>query len=301
MTLPDQQQPDLTLLVHAFDSFAVRKDDEPLKQCWLQDVRLEIKMDWQGYLGYCPLCEAILAFDHAPAGEPRPLSTREDLICPGCSLNSRVRATFAMLLRECQLGPDSVTYLTEQATRAFVWAQDHLPGRVIGSEFQPDPDERGKLTEWLHALGGSGEVEFNDVTDLGFESGGIDAILSMDVLEHVPDYRRALSEFARVLRPGGCLLATFPFCDAPQTIVRARLRGGEIEHLLEPEYHGDPIGGGVLCWYHFGWDLLDACREAGFANARMLMPWSRQYGFQYGLWTLVAENGDGSGAERVKA
>ena len=97
-----------------------------------------------------------------------------------------------------------------------------------------------------------------------------DAVLSLDVLEHVPDYRAALREFARVLRPGGqCVLSVPFYVDRESTETLARMDAdGRVEHLQPPEYHGDPLGGGVLCFHHFGWDLLAAMREAGFSDAR---------------------------------
>ena len=55
---------------------------------------------------------------------------------------------------------------------------------------------------------------------------------------------------------------------------------GTIRHLLEPEYHGDPLNDdGVLCFYHFGWDLLDALRDAGFARAEIVFAWDPHYGY----------------------
>ena len=139
-------------------------------------------------------------------------------------------------------------------------------------------------------LGGHGRIRFEDVTRLSMESASLDAVVSFDVLEHVPDYRAALSEFARVLRPGGRLVLTAPFiADLEETLVRARIdAAGEVEHLLEPEYHGDPVAGGILCFYHFGWDLTDAARAAGFSDARMRLPWAPGLGYCDALWTLVA-------------
>ena len=92
-----------------------------------------------------------------------------------------------------------------------------------------------------------------------------------------------------MLRPGGRLVLTVPFLDAsPGTLVRARVRAdGSVEHLLEPEIHGDPVAGGVLCYYHFGWDLLDALRTVGFRDAQWHRVWSAREGL-FGLWTLVA-------------
>ncbi|HNR14925.1 MAG TPA: hypothetical protein PKM59_16585 [Thermodesulfobacteriota bacterium] len=55
---------------------------------------------------------------------------------------------------------------------------------------------------------------------------------------------------------------------------------GQIQHLLPPEYHGDPINpeGGVLCFQTFGWDLLDTLREIGFESVQGLDYWSAEQG-----------------------
>lgn len=51
-----------------------------------------------------------------------------------------------------------------------------------------------------------------DVTrPLRLAGGSLDGVVSLDVLEHVPDYRAALREFSRVLKPGGVLVLTVPF------------------------------------------------------------------------------------------
>ena len=49
-----------------------------------------------------------------------------------------------------------------------------------------------------------------DATRLEFESRSFDAVTMFDVLEHVPDHERAVSEALRVLKPGGCLLVSTP-------------------------------------------------------------------------------------------
>jgi ubiquinone/menaquinone biosynthesis C-methylase UbiE len=46
-----------------------------------------------------------------------------------------------------------------------------------------------------------------DVQDLPFEDGAFDAVVAAWMLYHVPDLGRALRELARVLRPGGLLVA----------------------------------------------------------------------------------------------
>lgn len=50
-----------------------------------------------------------------------------------------------------------------------------------------------------------------DCTQLPFKNASLDAIICSEVLEHVLPMRKAVSEFARVLAPDGCLALTIPF------------------------------------------------------------------------------------------
>lgn len=47
-----------------------------------------------------------------------------------------------------------------------------------------------------------------DLTRIPFPDGTFDWVTSVSVIEHIPDYRRAIAEMFRVLRPGGRLLLT---------------------------------------------------------------------------------------------
>jgi SAM-dependent methyltransferase len=51
--------------------------------------------------------------------------------------------------------------------------------------------------------------------DIPLPDGSMDAVLFADVLEHVPDPRHLLAEAARVLRPGGRLVACIPIEGEP--------------------------------------------------------------------------------------
>jgi len=79
-----------------------------------------------------------------------------------------------------------------------------------------------------------------------------------------------------VLRPGGTMLFTVPLHDGPQTIERARVRDGVVEHLLEPVHHVDPLRPeGILAFRDYGRDIVDRLRAAGFVDVRILAPSQR--------------------------
>lgn len=90
-----------------------------------------------------------------------------------------------------------------------------------------------------------------DISDLTFEDESLDLIVSSEVLEHVPDFQAAMTESARVLRPGGRHIFTVPV--RQQTRRRAQLRpDGTIDHFVEPEYHRDPLSPDPILAY---WDV----------------------------------------------
>lgn len=241
----------------------------------------------EGWPGWCGLCSQPVLFFLPSKTQDANADLRAHMDCPGCRLNARSRTALPVLVQD--LLPETARlYLTEQASPAFVWLQRQFPG-LLGSEFGLDARARQRLQSAFEGMGGTGTLVERDVTQLDFDDASLDVIGCFDVLEHVPDYPLALRQFARCLRLGGRLVLTVPFRqDSDDTLVRARVRAdGSIEHLQEPEIHGDPVAGGVLCYYHFGWDLLDSCRAAGFGHAQWVRTWSPREGL-FGLWTLVA-------------
>jgi len=109
-------------------------------------------------------------------------------------------------------------------------------------------------------------VQCQDVQRLTYASASFDVVTSTEVLEHVPDDRRAFAELHRVLRPDGVLVFTVPLMEAATTLERARLEHGAVVHLREPEYHGDRLRGRrtALAFRTYGMDILDRLRGAGF-------------------------------------
>jgi SAM-dependent methyltransferase len=81
--------------------------------------------------------------------------------------------------------------------------------QVDGIEISPAMVERCRQ---LALELGSSRVRFSEgfAEDLPFPPDSFDAVISFDVLEHVGDPIRAISEAARVVRPGGRLWFVFP-------------------------------------------------------------------------------------------
>lgn len=255
----------------------------------VEDVELEVlrhALTPHGIAGYCSLCAAPRRFLCPELAAGRALSLRESLLCEACRSNARQRAAAVLLLADGEVGS---TYVTEQASPFYLALRRRMP-RLAGSEFAPGFGRRFRLSAWLWRQGVAQWVRYADVTALGFPAASFDAVLSLDVLEHVPDYRAALREFARVLRPDGLCVLSVPFhADRETSEVLARMdTDGRIEHLQAPEYHGDPLGGGVLCFHHFGWDLLAAMREAGFSEVEAVRVRDPARGWPEPLWLLRA-------------
>lgn len=227
--------------------------------------------------GYCVVCHRRRDFDvtwKTPGGVPgHHPNWREELGCPGCLLSNRMRASIHYLERLCPRGSESPLFLTEQVTMLHAQLVQRYPN-LTGSEYSPNRTELGHVD--------SHGVRREDLTKLSFATSALGGILSFDVLEHVPDYRAALTECARCLRPGGFLLFTVPF---DVSLARSRqlaqiTPAGDVRHFGVPEYHGDPLNSaGCLCFHRFGWDLLDQLRGVGFATATALTYWSKRLGY----------------------
>jgi SAM-dependent methyltransferase len=120
-----------------------------------------------------------------------------------------------------------------------------------------------------------------DVTRLTFPDESFDAVFSLDLLDRVPDYRRALREFARCLRPGARLVLTVPFhFDRTGTLERGT-SGSD----------GRAGGPGPQHRHDFGWDLLDALREAGFCETELAVFTAPHYGYVGLQYVIAARRG----------
>ena len=96
---------------------------------------------------------------------------------------------------------------------------------------------------------GAGSPLVGDALALPFRSATFDRVIAAEVLEHIPEDNIAISELARVLRPGGTMAVTVPRW-WPELLLWA----------LSDEYHSNP--GGHIRIYRRSL-LIERLRNAG--------------------------------------
>ena len=197
--------------------------------------------------GHCPVCETATSF------EAHGDWFRDLLLCRHCGSIPRERA-FAMCLRMFRPGwRDDAIHESSPAPRAISARMGSEGQHYVGSHYYPD-----------RPLGEEVEGFRNENLErLTFEDGSFDLHCHLDVMEHVGEPELCFREMSRTLRPGGQIIFTTPIYGAnARTVRRARYGPDGVEHLAEPEYHGNPIDpGGALVTFHYGRDLPDLIRS----------------------------------------
>jgi hypothetical protein len=132
-------------------------------------------------------------------------------------------------------------------------------------------------------------VAISAITQLGVEMtsfltllGAAGIAVGMAFSGTLSNFAGGINEVGRVLKPGGRMLWSVPFrADLEKNLIRAEIsEDGSIVHHHTPEYHGDPVNtNGCLCFTHFGWEMLNQVREAGFRDAYALAYWSDIFGY----------------------
>lgn len=227
--------------------------------------------------GYCAICANERSFQVSQMYASRTLpdgrvipNWREHLNCLTCGTVNRIRGSLHIYEQEFGSVPVSRVYITEQVTSLFKQLQGKWPD-LEGSEYLGPNIASGTVLEG---------VRHEDVQCLSYADESFDLIMSYDVLEHVPSRQKAFREIHRCLSPGGRFFFTVPFSyDNAEEVVRAILEdNGTITHLLDPEYHGNPVDmeGGSLCFRYFAWSVIEHLRDAGFKEVEVISYWSKE-------------------------
>lgn len=186
---------------------------------------------------YCPICDSHIK-------NFLTLHRSYHLYCPVCRSLQRYRLVWLFFnSRFARLGETRESMLHIAPEPALAWRFRQVSG-----------------LEYLSAdLYNSKAMVRMDVSDIQYPEASFDIIYCSHVLEHVPDDRRALREFYRVLRPGGYAVLIVPilssetFEDASITTPEERQRVyGQHDHLRS-----------------YGPDFKERVEQAGFKVLRL--------------------------------
>ena len=261
---------------------------------WIDD-RLLYSRHAFTFPGYCAACNKVtkMRIDWLFGGGSNATASihpawTETAVCEECGLNSRMRALFEFLKRLGTFDTPRKAYIAEQITPFYQKLKKMLPS-LVGSEYLGSGHKSGDvIVNWRNFH----HIRHEDMTALSFADGEFDLAITLDVFEHIPDYRKAFAELYRVLLPGGRLVFTIPFFyDLETTRIRALVGSEGIIHHLPPEIHGNPVSNdGSLCFQNFGWDILLDLRKAGFSDAMVSMywgPWQGHLGFPFFVFAAL--------------
>jgi SAM-dependent methyltransferase len=215
---------------------------------------------------------------------------RERQICR-CGLNCRHRASYHVLTQLPGLTPGSVVFCTEPGP-LFNRVRAVFPSAVAGA-YQGAGVPLGRRSP--------DGTRNEDATRLTFADGSLDAVFTLDLLERVPDYRRALREFARCMKPGAWFVSTVPFffertATQPCGPFRSGVDAGA--DAQPPPLDGPPAGPSAKRIHDFGWDLLDEVRDAGFQEVEIALFTAPHYGYVGLQYVIAARRGPGPSGGR---
>ena len=138
---------------------------------------------------------------------------------------------------------------------AWFWpeASTQLPSGIALTLFDQSPGMVDEALERCLPLGFAGlDGVVGDAATLPFADASFDAVIAMHMLYHVADQAKAMSEFHRVLKPGGTLLVTTNGMDNMRELYKLTTVFGSAPH--------DPAAEA------FGFDMGETLMQSQFGN-----------------------------------
>lgn len=194
--------------------------------------------------GYCPICESRTTF------VARDAWLRDHYKCRRCGSIPRERALMEVIQQRFPQWRTMTVHESSPANRGASRRFATECRHYIPSQFFPK--------EPLGSVVGSYRCE--NLEQLTFADESIDLHVSQDVMEHVLRPERAFAEIARTLKPGGAHVFTVPLVNKhnPSKMRIEVGENGEVTHLVQPEYHGNPIDArGSLVTVDWGFDIRE--------------------------------------------
>ncbi len=196
---------------------------------------------------------------------------REDCTCKKCKSNSRKRHIAAILLHDINQNYDSkLTSLHDLPINLDFKIYNLENNGALHNNLKQTKDYVsseyfGDYREFGSNVNGVLNV---DLMNTPFDSDSFNYIVSTEVFEHIPNPYKAFKETYRILIKGGSHIFTVPYIpNVNRDIVKAIMNSkNEIEYLMEPEYHGDPIRDeeGILVFTIFTNEMISKLENIGF-------------------------------------
>jgi ubiquinone/menaquinone biosynthesis C-methylase UbiE len=128
-----------------------------------------------------------------------------------------------------------------------------LDPRLVRAAIQRTRQQRDRIS-----------VTRGDATAIDVDDGNYDAVFNFAIIHHIPDWRSAVAEVYRVLRPGGRFYAHDVFAKFIHDPLMKRL----FEHPMEDRFDHDQFAAALLeagftlvdssqLWERFGWFIAD--------------------------------------------
>lgn len=223
-------------------------------------------------VGWCDACGTRSSFEYAPVinstlakqwnmsiQQRELMSGRESMYCLFCGSSYRLRL-LARAIQYVALGDPS--YGLERSI--FDGRFNKIKVAEINScGVLHDILRKMPKLSYSEYASDSPNIPHQDLEKLTYKNNSFDLVLTSDVLEHVPDVRKALAETFRILRPGGAHIMSVPLLMDRKTRVRTYLANGMPKYSFPASYHGSGEPD-YLVWSEFGYDFVDLCREVGF-------------------------------------
>ncbi len=223
---------------------------------WIPDPAVDLartvrdqarSLAYRGDARWCDVCgrssRAFLTWGDPARGKG--VAPRPNAKCPHCGSLERHRMAWRHLATHSDLFSGTLDYVLHVAPERCL--QPRLEQRLGDAYWSADlmrPNARLKM----------------DLTDIPLADDSVDAVLCSHVLEHIPDDAAAMSELARVLKPGRWAMIAVPMRDADETY--------EDPSITTPEGRREAFGqADHVRWY--GRDLADRLDAAGFDVVRI--------------------------------
>lgn len=202
---------------------------------------------WPPHPGFCPVCESPVSVWQPlirQVGEDEYEKEDEGRLCPTCGSMERTRHFWLWLQANSVLksSPRFLHFAPELGLERRLRAI--LGKRYITTDlFMPNVDMK------------------MSITDIKLDDGSIDFIYCSNVLEHVPEDRKAMAELRRILAPGGKMIFQVPI-------------GGEKTYedpaIQSPEDRTKHFGQADHVRF-YGRDVRTRLEEAGLAVEELIM------------------------------